>query len=381
MIDFELTEEQKLLQDMAHKFAEKEIVPVVCELDQTGRFPIEIVKKSIETGLINLNVPEAYGGPGVGILEECIVAEELAWACSGVATSLLLNSLSAWPIVLAGNDEQKKHYLGRMMQKQELAAYCLTEPSAGSDVIGIQTTARRDGDQYVLNGTKQFITNGTYANFYVVFAYTDREKRHKGMSAFVVDRELRGVSAGKKEVKLGQIASDTCSMIFEDVRVPRKSLLGAEGDGFHIAMQVFDRSRPAIASMAVGVARRAMEHSIDYARQRQAFGKPLFQQQAISFMIAEMAMNIEAARLLCWRSARMTESGHGRASKYAAYAKAFAADMCQKCTTDAVQIFGGYGYSREYPVEKLMRDCKVFQIYEGTSQIQRVIIAREIFRD
>ncbi|MCE9584195.1 MAG: acyl-CoA dehydrogenase family protein [Planctomycetes bacterium] len=378
-MDFHVTDEQKEIRDLAHKFAETEIKPIAAKLDETHEFPHQIFAKALEIGLLNVNVPAEYGGNGLGLIEEILINEELGWACSGVGAAMEVNNLSNWPIILAGSAELKQRYLPKLAAEGWKGAYALTEPEAGSDVAGIQTTAVRDGDHYIINGSKQFITNGSVANFYDVFAYTDKAARYNGMSCFVVDRELKGVRVGKREDKMGQRASDTVSMHFEDVRVPKANLLGREGDGFKIAMQVFDRSRPAISAIAVGVARRAMEESIRYASERKAFGKPLFEQQGVSFMIADMAINIDAARLLVWNAASRVEHGE-RSAKEAAFAKAFAADMCMKVTTDAVQVFGGYGYSREYPVEKLMRDAKVFQIYEGTSQIQRVIIARELFK-
>lgn len=379
MVDFALTEEQQALREMARKFAATEIWPKSAEYDRSHEFPQPILEKAFDLGLVGVNIPDAYGGPGLSLVDECIVGEEMGWGCSGIATSMNINSLAAWPLLLAGNEAQKTKYLPRLAREKKYAAYCLTEPSAGSDVLGIQTTAQRTPDGYVLNGVKQFITSGTYADFYAVFAYTDRTAKHKGMSCFVVERASKGVSIGKREDKMGQHASDTVSVIFEDVHVPAENLLGKEGDGFKIAMQVFDRSRPSVSSMAVGVARRAMECAADYAMTRTAFSVPLANQQAIAFMIADMAIQIDAARLLVWQAAWMCDRGM-KSAREAAFAKAFAADTCMRVTTDAVQVYGGYGYSREYPVEKLMRDAKVFQIYEGTSQIQRVIIAREMFR-
>ncbi len=378
MPDFSLSEEQKEIRELAHKFAVAEILPVARKLDETHEFPFDVFKKALDIGLLNVNIPEEYGGGGMGQLEEALINEELGWACSGVAASMEVNNLSNWPILLAGSDETKRKYLPKVIGGWR-GAYALTEPEAGSDVLGIQTTAKRDGDSYIINGPKQFITNGSVADFYCVFAYTDKAARYNGMSCFVVDRTLKGVVVGKKEDKMGQRASDTVAMDFQEVRVPKENLLGREGDGFKIAMQVFDRSRPAISAIAVGVARRAMEESIKFAGERKAFGKPIGDLQAIGFMIADMAINIEAARLLVWHAAEMAERGE-KSAKEAAIAKAFAADMCMKVTTDAVQVFGGYGYSKEYPVEKLMRDAKIFQIYEGTSQIQRVIIARELLK-
>ncbi|MDX1521593.1 MAG: acyl-CoA dehydrogenase family protein, partial [Anaerolineae bacterium] len=311
--------------------------------------------------------------------EECLVGEELSWGCSGMNTAIAVVSLAMLPILLAGSDDQKREYAGRLAEGQ-MCAYCLTEPEAGSDVAGIKTTARKEGDSYILNGNKTFITGATVANFYTVFAYTDPETRYKGMSCFIVDRNWEGVSVGKPFNKMGQHASDTAEVVFDNVRVPASHRLGREGDGFMIAMQVFERSRVPTAAGAVGVARRAMEEAVTYAKTREAMGKPIWQHQAIGHLIADMAMEIEAARLLVWKAAWAVDAGIPDPTG-AAFAKAYAADTAMKVTTNAVQVFGGYGYMAEYPVEKLMRDVKIFQIYEGTSQIQRNIIVRELFRE
>ncbi|MEA3337730.1 MAG: acyl-CoA dehydrogenase family protein [Chloroflexota bacterium] len=380
MIDFTFDDEQRMLRDLAHQFAQKEILPQAEHYDTTHEFPWPIVRKGWELGLMNVNIPEEYGGPGLDVLGECIVNEELAWGCSGIQTAMMLNSLAAWPIILAGNEVQKEKYLGEwLMDNGKLAAYGLTEPDAGSDVAGIKTTAIKQKGGYILNGSKTWITNAPVADFYVIFAKTDPEARHRGMSAFIVEKEWPGVSAGKPMPKLGQHAACTGEIFLEDVEVPAENRLGQEGQGFLITMNVFDRSRPGVSAAAVGVARRAMEEAVRYAGERQAFGKPIAYQQAIGFMLADMAINIEAARLLVHKSAWLVDHDMNNV-KVAACAKAFAADMCMKTTTDAVQVFGGYGYSAEYPVEKLMRDAKIYQIYEGTSQIQRVIIARELYR-
>jgi len=370
-----LSSEQKMLRDFAHDFAEKEIKPVAEHYDESGEFPWPVIEKARENGLISLNVPETYGGPGMNLLEECIVNEEFAWACSGIQTALVLNSLAALPILIAGTEEQKEKYLTRLAEGA-MGAYCVTEPAAGSDVAGIKTYAERKGDVYVLNGTKTWITNAPVADIFVVFAKTDREARYKGISAFIVEREW-GVKTGKPLPKMGQHAAWTGEVFFEDVEVPVENRLGPEGTGFLTAMKVFDSSRPAVAAAAVGVARRALEEAVEYANTRMAYGKPIIALQGVSFMLADMAMNIEAGRLLAHKAAWLLDNGH-RNTMEAAYAKAFCADMAMKVTTDAVQVFGGYGYSREYPVEKLMRDAKIFQIYEGTSQVQRHIIAREL---
>lgn len=377
MIDFELTDEQRAIQKLAHEFAEKEIVPVAAEYDQTGKFPWPVVEKAYDVGLMNVNIPPEYGGPGLSLLDECLIGEELSWGCAGIRSALALNQLAALPLLIAGSEEQKRKYLTRLTSERQMAAYALTEPAAGSDVAGIQTTARRHGNVYVITGTKNFISNASVANWYVVFAYTDREKRHRGISAFIVEREMKGVVVGRKDDKMGQRAADAAQVILEEVEVPVANRLGDEGEGFKIAMRVFDFSRPAVAAAAVGVARRATELAIAYARERRAFGVPIAQHQAISFKIAQMAMETAAARWLTWHSAWLADRGQ-RNTLEAAYAKCFAADTAMRVTIEAVQVFGGYGYIKDYPVEKLMRDAKVFQIYEGTSEIQRLIMAREL---
>lgn len=377
-IQFALTDEQKMLQNLARDFAQSEVAPVAEHYDRTAEFPLAVIAKARQAGLINVNIPLEYGGGGASLIEECLVGEEIAWGCSGISTTLMINNLAAIPIIVAGTEEQKKHWLGRMT-KGELGSYAVTEPAAGSDVAGMLTTATKRGDEYVIKGSKTFISNASYSQFFVVFAYTDKSKKHKGMSAFIVERDRPGFSVSKKFDKLGQRASDTAEITLEEVVVPAANLLGKEGDGFLIAMQVFDKSRPSVAACAVGVARRAYEEALKYAKERTTFGKPLLHHQAVGHLLAEMAMNIEAARLLAWQSAWLMDEGQSNA-KQAAMAKAFAADMAMKACVDAVQIFGGYGFMKEYPVEKLMRDVKVFQIYEGTSQIQRDIIVREIAR-
>ena len=377
-VSFQLTEEQEMIRQLARDFARNEIAPVAEHYDRTHEYPWPIVKKAQEMGLTAANVPEKYGGLGLSLLEEVLVQEELAWGDSGISTAIGVNALALLPILIAGNDAQKEEYCGRLISG-ELAAYCATEPEAGSDVAGIRTTARKQNGHYILNGSKTFITGATVADFYTVFAYTDPDVRYKGMSCFIVDRDWEGVSVGKPFEKMGQHASDTAEVIFDNVRVPEDQLLGEEGMGFLIAMKVFDRSRPATAAGAVGVAQRALDESIRYAKERVTFGKQLWQHQVIGHMIADMAMEVEAARLLVWKSALAAEQ-KGSNTLEAAFAKAYAADRAMEIATNAVQVFGGYGYMAEYPVEKLMRDVKIFQIYEGTSQIQREIVVRELFR-
>jgi acyl-CoA dehydrogenase len=373
-----LTQEQQMIQQLARDFAKNEIAPVAEQYDRSHEYPWPVVKKAQELGLTSMSVPEDYGGLGLNLFDEVIVGEELSWGCSGISTALAVNGLALLPILIAGNEQQKKDYCGRLVDGQ-MASYCLTEPEAGSDAAGIKTTARQQGDCYILNGNKTFITGATVANFYTVFAYTDPSQRYNGMSCFIVDRDWPGVSTGKPFHKMGQHASDTAEVVFDNVEVPASHLLGREGDGFLIAMKVFDRSRPGTAAGALGVARRAMEEAINYAKTRTSMGKPIWQHQAIGHMIADMAIELEAARLLVWKSAWAVDAGV-KNSTASAFAKAFAADTCMKIVTNAVQVFGCYGYMAEYPVEKLMRDAKIFQIYEGTSQIQRNIIVRELFR-
>ncbi len=377
-VSFKLTDEQQMIRDLARDFARNEIAPVAEHYDKSHEFPWPVVKKAQELGLTAMSVPEEYGGLGLSLFEEVLVGEELSWGCSGISTAIAVNSLAVAPILVAGNEEQKTEYGGRMADG-EMAGYCATEPEAGSDVAGIKTTANKVGDDYILNGRKMFITGGTVANYYTVFAYTDPSQRYNGMSCFIVDRDWEGVSVGKPFDKMGQHASDTAEVIFEDVKVPASHLLGQEGAGFMIAMKVFDRSRPGTSAGAVGVAQRALDECVKYAKERTTWGKPLWQHQVIGHMIADMAIEVEAARLLVWKSAWAVDAGE-RNTTAAAYAKAFAADTAMKITTDAVQVFGGYGYMSEYPVEKLMRDAKIYQIYEGTSQIQRNILVRELFR-
>lgn len=379
MFDLTLTDDQTMLRRMAHDFAQKEIVPVAEELDHEGKFPDKIVAKAREVGLINVNIPEEYGGLGATVFEECLIEEELAWGCSGVSTAMTINNLAAVPIKLAASPEQKKEWFGRMVGG-ELASYAVTEPNAGSDVAGMQAFAEKRGSEYVLNGSKTFISNASRAAFFTVFARTNREDRYKGISCFIVERDREGFSVSKKFDKLGQRCADTAEISFNDLVLPESNRLGPEGSGFITAMKVFDISRPAVAAAAVGVARRAMEEALAFAKERIAFSQPIISFQAVGHMLADMAMNIDAGRFLAWQAAWLHDNDKPN-NKQAAFAKAFCADMAMKATVDAVQIHGGYGYMKEYPVEKLMRDVKVFQIYEGTSQIQRNIIVRELTRE
>ncbi|MGV3667321.1 MAG: acyl-CoA dehydrogenase family protein [Leptospira bouyouniensis] len=375
MIDFSITDEQKALRELAKDFAKNEMIPKAEHHDHTGEYPKEILKKAFDVGLMNMHIPVEYGGAGLGVLDELIASEELFYGCSGMATAILANNLALAPVLLGADDYVMKKFIQPMTENFTLAAYAVTEPGAGSDVAGIRTTAKRVGDEYIINGSKMWITNAGHADWFFVLAKTDPNAGHKGMTGFIVDAKTPGIIVGKKEKNMGQRCSDTRGVTFEDVKVPKENMIGKEGEGFKIAMGAFDKTRPAVAIGAVGVARAALDHSIRYANTRNAFGKPISVNQGVSFMIAEMARDIEAGRLLCWQSAWLIDNGF-RNTYQASIAKVFCADMAMRVTTDAVQIFGGYGFNEEYPVEKLMRDAKIFQIYEGTSQIQRVIISK-----
>ncbi|RAH15946.1 MAG: acyl-CoA dehydrogenase [Methanobacteriota archaeon] len=377
MVDFNLSEEQLMLQDLAREFALKEIKPNAEKWDEKGEFPKEAILKAVDLGLITIKIPEEYGGGGMGTFEESLISEEFGWADPGFATAAGSTLLASYPIITGGTEDQKMKYLSKASEGY-LASYCVTEPSAGSDVQGIQTTAVLDGDHYIINGEKMWITGAGYASWFFVLAYTNIKAGYKGMSGFIVDADTPGISLGKKEKNMGQRCSDTRSVIFNNVRVPVENLIGGkENNGWINAMKAFDYSRPIISSHAVGNARGAMEEALKYSTERITFTKPLIKHQAISFMIAEMATKIDAARLLTWRAAKKVDMGL-RNTLEASHAKRFAADMAMEVTTDAVQVFGGYGYSEEYPVARRMRGAKVVQIFEGTSQIQNMIISREL---
>lgn len=378
MIDFSLSEDQQQFRALAREFAQNEIRPVAAQLDEDEKFPEKVCRKAWELGLMNVHVPKEYGGLGLGVLEECLISEEIGWGCTGVGTTTTCNTLAIAPVIVAGNDDQKKRFLAPLTEEFSFCSYAVTEPGAGSDVQAIKTTAKKIGNDYVINGQKMWITNAGHARWFFVIAYSDQSKSYKGISGFIVPADTPGVKIGKHEPKLGQRCSDTRGVTFEEVKVPAANLLGKEGDGWKAAMTAFDHSRPVVASMAVGLARAAMEHAANYAKERKTFGVPLAAHEGVSFMIADMARDIEAARLLTWLAAWTIDQGK-RNTLQAAYAKCAAADTAMRVAVDAVQVFGGYGFSREYPVEKLMRDAKIFQIYEGTSQIQRLIIAKEIF--
>lgn len=380
MPSFDFSEEEQQLVATAREFTRKEIVPVAGHLDEEGTFPKDICRKGWETGLMNCEIPEAYGGLGLSCLSHCLVLEEISYGCTGVNTTMAGNMLGTMPIILAGTEEQKKEYFGRLLAEPIFAAYCCSEPDAGSDVAGMKTKYKKVGNDYVLTGQKRWITNGGVASFYTVFAREEGTERHKGITCFVVDRNTPGVSVGKKENKMGQRASNTTDVIFEDVKVSAKNVVGAEGQGFKVAMKTFDRSRPWIAAGASGLIRRALDESRKYSLERKTFGQPIATYQAVQFMIAEMAIAYESTRLLCHKAAWSVDSGK-LDTIVSSLAKAHGADAAMRVATDAVQVFGGYGYTKEYPVEKLMRDAKLLQIYEGTSQIQRMVIAKNVLAE
>ncbi|MEZ4374097.1 MAG: acyl-CoA dehydrogenase family protein [Polyangiaceae bacterium] len=377
MLDFSLSDEHKSLIDTAKRFTRERIMPVSAECDRESRFPIEVFKEAWELGLINPTVPAEYGGSGMGELENTLITEQLAYGCTGIQTSMLANGLALTPIKLGGNDAQKREYLGRLTAEPVLASYCTTEPAAGSDVAGLQTRFEQKGDEYVVNGQKCWITNASHANFYVVFATEDPSKRHRGIAAFIIDRDTPGVKVGKHEDKLGQRASDTAVVHFEEVVVKKENLLAPAGQGFKLAMETFNQTRPDIAASATGLMQRCLDESVAYAKERKTFGVPIAEHQMVQAMIAEMAIRTEATRLLYMKAAWNLDNGV-RDPIVSSYAKAFGADAAMQTAIDAVQVFGGNGYVKDYPVEKLMRDAKVLQIYEGTSQIQRLVIAKNV---
>jgi butyryl-CoA dehydrogenase len=380
-MNYLLTEEQIMLRDLCREIAEEKITPVAAKYDAAEEFPWDIVKILAQSDLCGVYIPEEYGGMGGGILELCITVEELSRACAGIALAFAGTALGTDPILLFGNEDQKQRYLPDIASGKKLAAYGITEPAAGSDVSAMQTTATKDGDYYVLNGTKHFITNGGDAETYTIVAMTDKKKGSRGASVFIVEKGMPGFSFGKKEEKLGIRASSTRELIFEDCRVPKENLLGKEGQGFMIAMRTFDMSRPGIGAQALGIAQGAFDAALKYSTERVQFGKPISSFQGIQFMLADMATQIEAARALIYATARQIDAGEKDISMQSSMAKMFASDVAMKVTVDAVQIFGGYGYIKEYPAEKYMRDAKITQIYEGTNQIQRNIIALNLIKD
>jgi butyryl-CoA dehydrogenase len=380
-MDYFLTEEQKMIQSLAHEIAEEQIKPVAAEHDVTGEFPWDIMKILAEAGFFGLYIPEEYGGAGCGILELVLVTEQLSRACGGIAVCYAGSALGTFPILLYGSDEQKKKYLPDLASGKRIAAFGLTEANAGSDAGAIETTAVRDGDAYVLNGTKQWITNGGEADIYTTVAITDRAKGARGASALILKKGMKGFDFGKKEDKMGIRASATRELVFQDCRVPAENLLGREGLGFAVAMKTLDQARPGVGAQALGIAQGALDEAVKYAHERVQFGKPISHFQGVQHMLADMATQIEAARSLIYAVSRMIDSGIRHFSKESAMSKLLASDVAMKVTTDAVQIFGGYGYMKDYPVEKMMRDAKITQIYEGTNQIQRNVIAGNLIKE
>lgn len=374
---YALTEEQSALQSEARKFAQTEIVPIAPAYDESGDFPRDVIKKAHSIGLMNLVQDAEFGGTGLSYFEGCLVVEELAAGCAGFTTSIVANDLALLPIKLCATKEQKERFVRPIAEHGKIASFCLTEPGAGSDAGGLSTTIRRDGDSYVINGSKQWITNGGYADQFTVFGTTDKTKKHKGITCVVVPGDTPGIKRGHHENKLGQRCSNTTALTFEEVRVPVENRIGEEGEGFKVAMKTLDASRPMTAVIAVGIARAAFHHAVSYAKERKQFGAPIGSFQAIQFILADMATKIDGARLLTHRSAAMLDAGI-ECSLQSSMGKLFAADMAMEVTTDAVQVYGGYGYTKDYPVEKLMRDAKLMQIYEGTSQIQRLVIAKAL---
>ncbi|MEA2004955.1 MAG: acyl-CoA dehydrogenase family protein [Acidobacteriota bacterium] len=377
MIDFSLTEEQKALQEMAREFAEKEMKPKAAKYDKGEEFPEDVMKKAFEVGFITSGIPLEYGGGGLNHLDMVIITEELAYGCAGMYTSIMANSLALMPIILFGTEEQKKKFLTPFSEKLAFSSFCLTEREAGSDAGSVKTKAKKVGNEYIINGSKCFITNGGIASLYVVFALTAPEKGARGMSTFIIPRETPGITIGKEEDKMGHRASNTVELFFEDVKVPAENLLAKEGMGFIIAMKTLDHTRAPIGAAGVGVARAALEYAIEYSKTRVQFGKPIALFQNTAFKIAQMATEINAARHLIWHAAWLIDQGK-RCSKESAMAKMYGSDLAMKVTTEALQILGGYGYMKDYPMEKLMRDAKLLQIYEGTNEIQRLIISNEV---
>ncbi len=380
-MEYFLTDEQKMIQEVARKVAEEKIKPIRQELDEKGEFPYEVMKELARVDLFRVFLPPEYEGMGGGVFGMCLVVEELSRICGGVAISYAVAGLGSFPILISGSEEQKKKYLPRVASGECLTAFCLTEAQAGSDAANMQTTAVRDGDFYILNGTKQFITNGGIANLYTVIASTDKTKGTRGLSAFIVEKDMKGVSFGKEENKMGIRASKTTEVVLQDVRIPKGNLIGSEGLGFVVAMRTLDKSRPGVGAQAVGIAQGALDEALAYAQKRVQFGQPIINFQAIQFMLADMATKVEAARTMVYATARMIDAGVKEFSKEAAMTKLFASDTAMQVTVDAVQILGGYGYMRDYPVEKMMRDAKITQIYEGTNQIQRLVIANRLIRE
>ena len=377
-MDFGLTPDQLEIKELAMKFARNEMMPKAQEFDDKASMPMDILKKAWELGLVNTCLPVEYGGSGFTAIDSMIITESLAYGCMGMNTAIMANDLALLPIVIGGNEEQKKRFLIPFTETYKIAAFCLTEPANGSDAGGIKTTIKEDGDDVVINGNKMWISNAGYADLFVLYGTSDATLKHKGITCVVIEKGTPGIEVGKKEDKMGHRCSDTRSVTFNNVRIPKTNILGGMNQGWKIAMKTLDHSRPMVASSAVGGAQCAFDHAVKYAKERVQFNVPIAQHQAIQFMVADMAMKIEASRLLVHKAAWLLDNGMPN-TQLASYSKAFAADSCMQIATDAVQIYGGYGYSKEYPVEKIMRDAKLIQLYEGTSQIQRLVIAKEIF--
>jgi alkylation response protein AidB-like acyl-CoA dehydrogenase len=382
-LDYGFTEEQQMIREIARKVAVEKVAPIALECDEKEELPWEAVKAIADADLSGVYIPEAYGGMGdeSPVLNMCLVTEELSKACGGIALAFAASALGTLPILLGGSDELKKRFLPAIASGERLAAFGLTEPDSGSDVAAIRTKAVKDGDSYVIDGVKHFISNGGAAKTYTVFAVTDPTKGPRGVSAFVVEEGTPGFSFGKKEKKMGIRANPTCELIFQECRIPAANLIGREGRGFMMAMQTFDTSRPGVGAQALGIAAGALEYATKYARQRVVFGKPIWNHQGLAFKLADMAIKVEAARALIYAVARAIDAGFKRPTKYAAMAKTFASDIAMEVTTEAVQVLGGFGYMREYPVEKMMRDAKITQIYEGTNEIQRDEISRHLVKE
>ncbi len=388
-MDYFLNEEQMMIKELCHRIAEEKVRPVAAELDEKDEFSWDVIKTIAQADLFAIFIPQEYGGTLTlapnqkigGVLDICIVTEEISRACGGIAVSYAASAMGSFPILIQGTEEQKKKYLPDLASGKKLAAFGLTEPEAGSDVSVIKTTAIKDGDYYILNGTKHFITNGGEAEIYTIIAMTDKNKGSRGVSAFIVEKGTPGFTFGKKENKMGIRASATRELIFTDCKIPKENLLGKEGMGFIDTMRTFDMSRPGVAAQALGVAQGALDITLQYAKQRHQFGRPISSFQGIQWMLADMATQIEAARALIYSTARMIDSGITNVAKESAMTKLFASDTAMRVTTDCVQIFGGYGYMKDYPAEKYMRDAKITQIYEGTNQIQRNIIALQMIKE
>lgn len=379
-MDYFLTEEQLMIKELCQQIAEEKLKPIREHHDETGEFPWDAIKAFREADLFGIAIEEQYGGMGGGCMDTCIAIEELCKVDAGIALSLFATGLGTFPILLHGSDEQKAKYLPQIAAGS-LAAFGLTEANAGSDAGGIQTTAVLDGDEYVLNGTKQWITNGSVADVYTIIAMTNKAKGPRGASAFIVEKDTPGFTYGKKENKMGIRASVTSELIFQDCRIPKENLIAREGMGFIVAMKTLDQSRPGVAAQALGIAAGALDIAVKYSRERHQFGKPISAFQGVQFMLADMATKVEAARGLVYQSARYIDTGAKDISKISAMAKVYASDVAMSVTTDAVQILGGYGYMKEYPVEKMMRDAKITQIYEGTNQIQREVIGLNLIKE